>query len=277
MGTKKLGFHINPVILKDLKAFQKALPNYATRENVKGGAPAYDHPAGMALLGMKDEEVDTIIPLKMSGGCWDAPNINFTDMDKGFRELIDKDRICAGMALVRHPTWNRGEDYDGGAAKMPTHLKYQLHSMRNGFADITKTAWIILQKDYFRVYRPTLCSSGKIGAREVSVTGLFDEKSQENAMVSKHIEAMKGMKERKEEQKRERARQEAIWKKQQLERIEKERISAEKYKQQQQKKIEVTNAKLKEAKEDIVDAGGGFVFMKGKDGKYVLWQTGRKT
>ena len=42
-----------------------------------------------------------------------------------------------------------------------------------------------------------------------------------------------------------------------------------------QEKKDALNTKLKESKESIVDAGGGYVFMKTKEGKDILWQTGR--
>ena len=34
--------------------------------------------------------------------------------------------------------------------------------------------------------------------------------------------------------------------------------------------------KLKVGKDDMVEIGDVYVFMKGKDGKYILWKAGRK-
>lgn len=268
MGKSKIEFQINPAILDNLLDIQEHLPNTAIRANVKGGqGSSYDHPAGLALLGMKEDIVDTVVPLKMSGGCWDAPNINFEDMDKGLHKLIDADRICAGMALLRHPKWYPNCNEDN--AKMPVHLRYQLHSLRNSFKDITKTAWIVVHNNYFRVYRPTKTEDGRVGAREVSMKSLFTEGSHK-LLKSK----VKRDSERKQRLADEKAAREAEYEKQR--KAEAARRAREvKRHELMINKLAETNNKLKESKEDIIDAGGGYVFMKNKNGDYILWQTGR--
>jgi hypothetical protein len=280
MGRPKLNFEIKPEIFDELLIIQDELPSRAIRETVVGGAPAYDHPAGMALLGMKDDIVDTVVGLKMSGGCWDAPNINFEDMDKGLQKLIKEDRICAGMALVRHPAWQSNKtDFD---AKIPNQLKSQLHNMRNSFADITKTAWIVVHNDYFRVYRPTKGQDGRVGCAEVSIKSLFSDEAKENKLISSKLQRDETRKERIVREKREAAEARAAEKVRlaaQIEAEKKQRAAEEEAERKRQEKIQakvkITNSKFKEAKEDIIDAGGGYVFMKNKKGEYILWQTGR--
>jgi hypothetical protein len=180
--SKKLDITVDPVIFEELLKFQDKLPDEATGESKTGSEPAYDYPSGLALLGMKDNRIDTVIPLSMSGGCWDAPNINHNDMYKGMMKAIEKDRIIAGFGFVRHPDWgrNNSEKFD---AVMPGHLKYQIHNMRKAFQDITKSIWITLQNDYFRFYRPTGGKDGRIGVCEVKGASLFTVEDKRDAFI----------------------------------------------------------------------------------------------
>jgi hypothetical protein len=272
MARPKLDFEINPSVMDDLITISKKLPLEATRGYTKDGqGDNFDHPAGLALLGMKESLVDTVIPLRMSGGCWDAPNINFEDMDIGLRKMISADRICAGMALVRHPKWNTHAS-ESEKGKIPHQLKYQLHSLRNSFTDITKTAWIVLQNDYFRIYRPTKSETGKVGCIEVGLGSLFSEDTTASKIIDKkrdldgtrkaRLEAAKikraaDLKARLEANKKENERLEAV----RQAKIEKDK-----------KKQEELNARIKDGKESIIDMGGGFCLMKDKKGEYILWK-----
>jgi hypothetical protein len=265
MKTKRLDFQIDPKILDELITIQNKLPGYATRANVEGGAEAYDHPAGLALLGLKDDIIDTVVPLKMSGGCWDAPNINHEDMYKGLMKLIDTGRMCSGMALIRHPKWDTHGD-EGQVGTMPTHLKSQLHGLRKSFEDITRTAWIVLHNDYFRVYRPTRGTDGRIGAREIKINSLFPKEAFKEALIKAKMDRDNARLARKK------AAAEAK-KKREKEYLDRIKAEEEKVK----KKSEGIDTALKEGKQSIIDIGGGMVFMRQKDGKYILWQTGRHT
>jgi len=275
MSQKKLEFKVNPLILDEIIKIADDLPERAIRETVKGGATAYDHPAGLALLGMKDALVDTVINLKMSGGCWDAPNINFDDMDKGFRELIDTERMCVGMALVRHPDWQPEPNRDSG--KIPNDLRVQIHGMRNSFTDITKTIWLIAQNNYFRVYRPTKGQDGRVNIKEIPVKTLFTEDNSEMKLLAEKLKRdrtarqkkLDAIREAKEEKKRAEIRKQeaAVEEKKRLsilEEKEKNRVLAVK------KRQEDLNRRLKEAKEAIIESSPGYVFVKTKKGDYVL-------
>ena len=289
MGQRKLEFQISAKVFDDLMEIQTKLPARATggltgdgAEETATKATSYDHPAGMALLGEKDGCLDTVIPLRMSGGCWDAPNINYKDMDVGFRALIEKDRICSGMALVRHPTW-RTSAPENERGVMPNHLKYQLQTMRKSFADITKTAWIVLHQSYFRVYRPTAGKDGRIGCREVAIDKLFSPEDKKIGIVAKRIKEDAATRKAKalalvaaHKAKIERNRAILAARKAEEERVAKEAEAAKKLAEKQKKKIDILNKKLKAGEEDIIDAGGGYVYMKQKNGEYILWETGRK-
>jgi len=288
MGARKLDFEIKTSIFDDLLAYQQKLPSKAT--GATDNSPSYENPAGMVLLGQLDGELDTIVPLKMSGGCWDAPNISYTDMDKGFRALIDTGRICAGMALVRHPAWNKSEDSMQGV--MPSHLRQQLHGMRNGFADITKTAWIVLHNNYFRVYRPSKGSDGKITCAEVDVRKLFAKEEIKGTIVETKLlrdvslrkaKALELLNKRKalalakrekirlakEEEDRRIAVRNA-----ELTKIEAAHQAAVEKAKRAKKKTDEMNKKIKSGEDAIIDAGGGMVFMRQPNGEYILWQTG---
>ena len=273
MGKAKIDFMIDPEIFTTLLKLQEKLPSIATGENKKDAEAAYEHPAGMTLLGMKDNLVDTVIPLHMSGGCWDAPNINYDDMDKGLRKLIEADRICAGMSLLRHPLWKAYSEHDN--ARIPSHLKSQLHGLRNSFEDITKTIWIIVHHDYFRVYRPSMGEGGRVGLAEISAKNLFPEDAKDNTFISNKFEKDKTSKELLIEKRAARKAELERRKKEAEEEIKRAEAEEAKRIKKMQEKKDALNTKLKESKESIVDAGGGYVFMKTKEGKYILWQTGR--
>jgi len=268
MKKKLKDIEINPEILSEMLCIQDKLPQRATGANKKGGLGMnYDYPAGLVLLGIKDKLVDTVVPLKMSGGCWDAPNINFDDMDFGLRQLIKVERRCIGMALLRHPRWSLASGNDD--AKIPDQLKRQLHTLRNSFEDITATVWMVLHNNYFRVYRPTQSGDGRVGAREISIKSLISKDNMKDIHVKSKIK-----KDMRIKNDRLKAKKEALRQKEEREK----RWAAEERREQareraHQKKIEAANDKLNEAKEDYVDIGGGYTFMKSKTGEYILWQT----
>ena len=296
MASKKFDLQLRASIFNDLVDIQSKLPARATNGRADGDpemdkkAQAYENPAALALLGTKDGEVDTVIPLKMAGGCWDAPHINYDSMDAGFQALIAKDRLCCGMALVRNPRWN--VSHDSMEAKMPDHLRVQLHGMRNSFSDITKTTWIVLHNDYFRVYKPTRSKDGKISAKELPIDKLFSKEDRSDEFVKAKIDRDKGLRKakaleivakrkaladrRKEEirvRKEEADRQERI-RKEELSKQEAAKQAAEQKAARIKKKVDIMNAKLKEGKDAIIDAGNGYVWMRQPDGSYVYWQTG---
>lgn len=273
MSGAKLAFKIDPAIFKELKTIQRKLPEEATGVYKEGAVEAYDSPAGLALLGVKDGMMDRVVNLAMSGGCWDAPNVNHKDFDKGFRKMIEEDRIVQGMALIRHPHWdeNDGEDDDGNIdhshdAKIPTHLKYEIRHLSKTFADITNTAWIILHNDYFRIYRPTKDEEGRIKVLEIPGVRLFDDEAKEDKIIKEKFHFDGHKKAIRAEAKKERER---IARERQA--YEERRLKAAQ--ERNKKKLDDTNSKLKEGKDSVIDAGHGMSFVKNKEGKYILWQT----
>jgi len=272
--SRKLDLTVDPHVFEELFAFQKDLPARSTGSTKKDGLPSYDHPAGIALLGMRDNRVDTIYPLAMSGGCWDAPNINHNDMYKGLMKALKDNRIVAGMALVRHPRWHENIDSSWNA-KMPGHLKSQIHGLRNSFEDITKSIWIVVHSNYFRVYRPSKDQDGRVSIREMTSSYIFDENAKEHRLIKKKLSKDQELRELNAKRKKEREEANRKWQEEQ-ERYRQESEERErKLSEKRQKKIEEVNFKLKEGSQDIIDAGGGMVFMKDKEGKYILWQTAR--
>jgi hypothetical protein len=273
-------------VFKTLLEIQDKLPRVATGAGKAGAQPSYDHPAGMALLGLKDGRLDTVVDLAMSGGCWDAPNINHKDFDKGFRKMIESDRIVSGMALIRHPRWsiNNSDDnsdhkYD---AKIPSHLKSQIHGLRTAFADITTTVWIVLHNSYFRLYRPCRDAEGRVSIREITGQKLFEDTDKESKLIKKKFasdakakvakaKAKEEQKKFREEQKKFREEQEKRWKLEEERELKREEARKKK---EQDRAVQV-GLDLKEGKKSIINAGNGLSYVKGKDGKYILWQTGR--
>ena len=167
---KGLDFKVEQSIFDDLLAFREKLPRIASganRADSEDDQSNYDHPAGLCLLGEEKGLVDTIMPLKMSGGCWDAPNINYDDMDKGFRALLKTGRRCVGMAFIRNPRWGAGWDAPQYEAKLSQTLRYQIHGMRHSFADISKTVWIVVHKDNFRFYKPSVDKEKRVSIKEI--------------------------------------------------------------------------------------------------------------
>lgn len=273
MGKKDLGYKIAPEIFDQLIEIQDDLPNRATGETKKEAAPAYDHPAGLALLGEKDGKLDTIVELAMSGGCWDAPNVNYTDMDKGLRKMLALDHQVVGMALIRHPKWNTQKSSED--AKIPTHLKSQIHTLKKSFEDISKTVWIVLHNDYFRLYRPYFGSDQRVLVKETPFRKMFDKEDLTEGLIKDKIARdTEDIKHKLAERK---ARQEA--KKAELKRV-KEIKDAEARREdaaeaKRKLKLMTIDQKMKAGKDNIIDAGGGFVFMRNSKGEYVLWQTPR--
>jgi hypothetical protein len=275
----KLEFTIDPGVFKTLITIQNKLPDRASGGTKAGALPAYDHPAGLALLGAKDGKLDTVVNLAMSGGCWDAPNISFKDFDVGFQEMIKEDRIVTGMALIRHPDWE-GDSYGDQSyhkrdAKIPVHLKSQIHTMRNSFADITKTLWMVLQNDYFRLYRPTKDDDGRVKVTEISPKSMFDDAGKDAKIVkdkiSNDIKRRAATKKAREEKKIREEAQRKKWEEEEAAELKREEARQKKAKA----KADQVGLDLAEGKKSVIYAGNGLSYILGKDGKYILWQTGR--
>jgi hypothetical protein len=261
--NKKLDFTIDPAIFDKLLKIQEKLPDEATGGRLDD---RYDNPAGLALLGQKDDKIDTVVNLTMSGGCWDAPNINHKDFDKGFRKILESNRIVSGMALIRHPDWYDSDiaGFHREDAKIPSHFRAQIHAMKNTFSDITKTAWIVLHNDYFRIYRPSKDEQGRVTINEIKGEYLFGEEDFKHGLVKDKFETEKNRKEA--AQKKRRLKEEAEKK---IKEAEKAHAAKLKKKQDQ------VNQDLAEGKKSIISAGNGLSYIKQKDGKYILWQTSR--
>lgn len=263
---KRLDFKVSQNIFDDLLEFRNKLPERATGQNKAGGMQSYDHPAGLALLGEDAGLVDTVIPLKMSGGCWDAPNINYDDMDKGFRALLNTGRRCVGMAFIRNPRWGSGWDAPQYEAKLSQNVRYEIHKLKNSFEDISKTIWIVLHNENFRFFKPCITDQKRMNINEIKVeSNLKIEKEKTIEFIEKKLKKDKAAKEAKARLKK----QQALIAKQQAEAIAKER----------KKKLDFTEALEKDFKEKIketIDLGNGFCYILNHEGKYILWQTRRR-
>jgi hypothetical protein len=268
--SEKLAFTIEPDIFKELLVMQEKLPSDATGEHKKDAEPSYDNPAGLALLGLKDGKLDTVVKLAMSGGCWDAPNINHDDMDKGFRKMIAAERIVAGMCLMRHNKWEGNWGHQDG--EMPSHFKYQIHSMRNAFSDITQTVWIILHKGYFKLYRPSKDDRGRVTISEMKSNYIIEDSKKDSfikAKIEKDVAVKKARALRKKQNEERRKRLATDEKKRLLDRETRRIAEAAKLK----KKTEELDKDFKDGIKDTIDAGNGMSYIKTKEGKYILWIT----
>lgn len=248
--NKRFRLTIDTKIFEDLGQIQDDLPDRS------GGHNSFDLPAGLALLGQKDNKIDTIINLKMSGGCWDAPDISFTAMDKGLRKMIKLDRVVAGMALVRH-----GDHISAREAKMSNDIKRHAISFKNCFEDIIQTIWISTGNNYFRAYR---IHKGKEGRFTIAETksrtifknttgraGLYWEKwKRERDLIKARLER----KEKAEEEAKKRRAAEARKKKEEAEHLKK------------------VSQDIKEAKRDEIPLGEGFTLIRDGNGNYMFWK-----
>jgi hypothetical protein len=267
---KPLKFKIDATIFDSLRKEAEKLPKTAPN----GG---YDKPAGLALLGCKEDVLNMVVPLKMNGGCWDAPDITFESMDKGLRTLIKNDNICVGMALLRHPKW-QSSYYDPNNerdSRISNDIRRQVNDFKNCFEDIEQTVWICLYKDYFRTYRATIDTNKRIVLRETSANAIYDNTDKSD--VFKIRTGMKETiiaknKERKEKLKKEREEWEQ---KQKLLAIEhKKQIELEEHKQKLRsiKDSIKINKDMSEKKKKKIDLGNGMVFILNGEGEYILWQ-----
>ena len=263
---KKLDFKVSQNIFDDLLEFRNKLPERATGQNKTGGMQSYDHPAGLALLGEDSGLVDTVIPLKMSGGCWDAPNINYDDMDKGFRALLNTGRRCVGMAFIRNPRWGSGWDAPQYEAKLSQNLRYEIHKLRNSFEDISKTIWIVLHNENFRFFKPCITDQKRMNINEIKVeSNLRIEKEKTIDFIEKKLKKDNAVKAAKLKAKKE--AEEALKKR--------EEETRQKALTERQKK-EQFEVDFKERKKETIDLGNGFCYILNHEGKYILWQTKRR-
>ena len=258
MSVNKIDYKIHTKVFDELAEHRETLPDRSGRsEN------SYDYPAGLALLACKDNMVDMVVPLRRSGGCYDAPNVSFRNMDVGMRKVLKEDRQVVGMALVRHKKWY--PTFSNSEGKISNDLVRNIHDFKNSFADITKTIWIVLHNDTFKTYSVSKDESKRLVINETKARGLYHdekgkffagkikrEKQLRKAEADKKKKEARRQKERKEA--RERAKDAALRK-----------LNAK----------SVINKAIDEKKQETIDVGGGFVMLKQTNGEYMLWQTGR--
>jgi len=230
--SEKLDYKINVNLFAELFSYKDKLPIRAPGRNGHG------EPAGLALLGKKDNLVDRSVFLKMSGGCWDSPTISYNNMDIGFRKLIKEEREVIGMALIRHP----GHDHLNSEFKqnLPGDLKHNIHRLKNTFKDITKTIWIVVADDTYRIFRVKKDLMDRIVTYEVST----------REMCNKSKQFIKKTKVKPKKEKK-----------------------VKKIKDPRMTEIKKINKAFKEEKESLIPIGNGYSFMKSGNGKYILWRT----
>lgn len=262
-------FSIDPDIFSKLKEIASKLPSHATGYNKKDSMPTHDYPAGLALLGMENNKIDTVISLAMSGGCWDAPNINYEDMYKGIEKLISKDKICVGFALIRNPKWYSNVD----EAQISKHLRRQVCDFRTSFENIFKTVWIVLHNNNFRIYRPYDNGNSKIGLRELNINKFFSEEDKKDSFIKSKLKLIEKVKEEKRMAKELDKKRKEEWLRYEAEQEELRKKEIERKEKSAQNKLDNLNKKIKLAKDDTIDVGNGLSLIKNKEGKYILWQT----
>lgn len=259
MQKKLSNYKIIASVFEDLRQFRDKLPTRASGASKQGGMANYDDPAGLALLGMKDNVIDLVVPLKMSGGCWDSPNINYSDMDLGIQELIKQDRVGIGMAFVRNKRWSDYSSYGPNEAKVSGHLKRQIHGLRNAFQDISKTLWITLQNEYFRVYRPGLDLDKRLTLREIKAKQFFTEQDLKDEFIANKIE---------------RDRKAYELKKQRKEELLKKKVKKEFTVSQVPKDTQALHgaiiSQINEGKEMKISMGSDYELRKDANGNYIL-------
>ena len=265
-----LKFKIDATIFDSLREVANDLPERAPN----GG---HDNPAGLVLLGRKDGAVDTIVPLKMSGGCWDAPEISFKDMDIGLRKLIKNDNVCIGMALVRNPNWHSSycsirEEVD---SRISNDIRRHVHEFKNCFEDIEQTVWISLYKNYFRTYRAVLDEYKRIILRETSSKTIYDNTDKSEVFEIRRKKKADAVIRAKEERENKRKQRE-IWERRQklidIERRKQKEIEEHNQKLREIKDSIKINKDIKEKKKKKIDLGNGMVFILNGEGEYMLWQ-----
>jgi hypothetical protein len=261
---KGLDFKVDQKIFNNLLEFRDNLPREATGGRKDGAMETYEHPAGLALLGENEGLVDTVIPLKMSGGCWDAPNINYKDMDTGFRALLKTGRRCVGMAFIRNPRWGSHYDQPQYEAKISQNLKLEIHKIRSSFEDITRTLWIVLHKNNFRFYKPHFGEGRRICVAEITSGNKIESNGEAlHPIIVEKIEKVKKEKARKAALRKEKAEAEKKWK------------AANKKKLEQEAELRISIEKdFKERTKSIIPIGNGLSYVLNGKGEYIILQTG---
>ncbi len=224
----------------------------------------WDYPAGLALLGSKDNLIDEVIHLKLTSGCYDVPGISYGSMDKGLRKMLKLDRIVSGIALIK----NQGYDSESGT-RFSGDMKAKIREMKNSFEDITKTIWISFGANFFRTYRVHKDKEGRLFIDDVVYGKEFFHIGEAENKTYIRIE---GEKLKKVEEKAAEARARKAARK----RIEKAKIEEEKARREKEKalkKLKETKLKeIKSKKKEIIDLGDGYHFRLTRDGKYILWR-----
>lgn len=264
MAKKVFDFKIDTEIFNEFEKIKETLPEHAPRTN---GIESYCSPSGLALLGAKNNLVDKVVNLKMAGGCWDAPAVTFDGMSKALTKMVKEDRIVVGMALIRSTGW---DIYN--KIKMPLDMSNNIRKFKRSFEDITKTVWMVIGKDYYRIYRVKKdVKSNRLRISEVKTTATFkhSKEDEENLFIRRG----KKDKELQEARKaRAKALEEAIKRKKEEEIKRKKQLETQKKKEKEEKGR--VDKELKEGKKDIIRIPNsrGLCYLKDKSGMYILWK-----
>lgn len=154
--SKGIKFKIDAKMLDEL---------YLVRLQMKKSSVYRSKVMAICLLGEKDGIVDTFIPMITNKGCWDSPEISYDMFDLHFRKLIEMDRVCVGMAMIRP------DHYD---ETISNDLRNQIHGWRKAFADISKTIWLSVSQHNIIPYK-VVKESSRIYVRELTGGNLYKE------------------------------------------------------------------------------------------------------
>jgi len=252
MAKSKFVFKLDNKIFKELSKMRNKLPDRATGSI---HSEKYHDPAGLALLGQKDNKIDKAVYLKMDGGCWDAPEITFKSMDIGLQTMLKDDHTVVGMALLRHDN-----HYSSIRAKISKDMQRAIHSFKNSFEDITKTLWLSIGRNYFRIYRVKNGKEGRIRIVETKATDLYT--GEKPKLLKEKITKDNNAKERRLERTKLRKAEE----------IRKIRFKKE-LENKAQTKMDKINQSLSDKNDSIVNIANGYCFLKQPSGEYILWKT----
>lgn len=240
---------IDAKIFDELHKIKRELPSMSP-----GGE--YSNPAGMALLGAKDNLIDEVIYIKGTSGCDDVPGVSYGNVDKGLRKMLKLGKVVSGMALIR----NTGLDEDC-STYFSSQMKQNVREMKNSFPDITKTLWIAFGNNVFKTYGVKKDKVGRLFVNEIKTKTIIHVGDAENK-VYKSIRYDEIQKE-----KRIAAGKKAA-------KIAKEKREKEIKEGEKAAKEEKENRfkEMKDKKKEIIDLGNGYHFRLTRDGKYILWR-----
>ena len=242
----------------------------------------YGAVALLALLGLDEEKkvIDRFTIPMVSGGCSDSPDISFKSMDLAFKQLIEQNRICAGMICIRPA------EVQSSGRSITGQLRINIHGFKKSFTNIKETLWGTVTKEHLSLYCANYDEKKRIVITPIDINLVINKTKgscvllkENNKLATKEARAILKRNEaykkkeadriksnkKKEDDKKAKAKLDAIAKKKYADELRRKesRLKAKKKR---------TDKQFSEKKAERIDIGAGYCMIKNKNGEYILWQ-----